>query len=126
MVNPTQAKQIQSFVQKNPKSGFPLVLQLTGINGSQQFDKFTRTKTVESILTVMDTDGIKSYILSLLGQVNSPKHTEEYGIPLLCIDSSDCDVWTGTLPLSILGECGSQLSSRLWCTTDPYPRAMNG
>ncbi|KIM59218.1 hypothetical protein SCLCIDRAFT_10017 [Scleroderma citrinum Foug A] len=50
---------------------------LTGIHGSQQFDKLTRTKTVESILTVMDTDGIKSYVLSLLEQVNPSKDSTE-------------------------------------------------
>lgn len=73
-----QAKHIQSFVQKNPALGFPLILQLTGVNGSKQFDKLTRTKTVESILTAMDADGIKSYVLSLLGQLNSPQDSAEY------------------------------------------------
>ena len=55
-----------------------MILQLTGVNGSKQFDKLTRTKTVESILTAMDADGIKSYVLSLLGQLNSPKDSAEY------------------------------------------------
>ncbi|KIJ68933.1 hypothetical protein HYDPIDRAFT_23808 [Hydnomerulius pinastri MD-312] len=71
------AKHIQSLVQKTPELGFPLILQLTGVNGSGQFDKLTRTKTVESILTVMDSAGIESYILSSLDQVSSPKDTEE-------------------------------------------------
>ncbi|KAI6131878.1 DNA polymerase phi-domain-containing protein [Pisolithus croceorrhizus] len=71
------AKHIQSFVQENPALGFPLILQLTGINGSQEFDKLTRTKTVESILTVMDSEGIKNYIFSLLGQVNSKDADED-------------------------------------------------
>ncbi|KIJ16738.1 hypothetical protein PAXINDRAFT_131583 [Paxillus involutus ATCC 200175] len=71
------AKHIQSLVQESPALGFPLILQLTGVYGSGQFDKLTRTKTVESILTVMDSTGIKSYVLSLLDQVNSPKDTEE-------------------------------------------------
>ncbi|KAI6036062.1 DNA polymerase phi-domain-containing protein [Pisolithus microcarpus] len=71
------AKHIQSFVQENPTLGFPLILQLTGINGSQEFDKLTRTKTVESILTVMDNEGIKNYIVSLLNQVNSKDADED-------------------------------------------------
>ncbi|KAF8843637.1 hypothetical protein BDN67DRAFT_945267 [Paxillus ammoniavirescens] len=71
------AKHIQSLVQESPALGFPLILQLTGVYGSDQFDKLTRTKTVESILTVMDSTGIKSYVLSLLDQVNSSKDTEE-------------------------------------------------
>ncbi|KAG8217899.1 DNA polymerase phi-domain-containing protein [Butyriboletus roseoflavus] len=71
------AKHIQTLVQTSPSLGFPLILQLTGVNGSGQFDKLTRTKTIESILTVMDSAGIKSYVLSLLEQVNSPKDAEE-------------------------------------------------
>lgn len=50
--------------------GFALILQLTGVNGSRQFDKLTKTKTVESILTSMDADGIKRYIDYLLSQSN--------------------------------------------------------
>jgi hypothetical protein len=50
--------------------GFALILQLTGVNGSRQFDKLTKTKTVESILTSMDADGIKHYIDYLFKQCN--------------------------------------------------------
>jgi DNA polymerase phi len=57
-------------VQKNPTLGFTLVVQLTGVNGSRQFDKLTKTKTVESIFTAMDANGIKTYIEYLFGQVN--------------------------------------------------------
>ncbi|KAG1754468.1 DNA polymerase phi-domain-containing protein, partial [Suillus lakei] len=63
-------KDIQNFVQQNPELGYTLILQLTGIHGSQQFDKLTRTKTVESILSRMDGDGIMKYIRSLLEQMN--------------------------------------------------------
>ncbi|KAH0827009.1 DNA polymerase phi-domain-containing protein [Lanmaoa asiatica] len=71
------AKHIQTLVQTSPSLGFPLILQLTGVNGSGQFDKLTRTKTIESILTVMDSTGIKSYVLSLVEEANSPKDPEE-------------------------------------------------
>lgn len=81
-----QAKHIQTLVQTSPSLGFPLILQLTGVDGSGQFDKLTRTKTVESILTVMDSAGIQKYVLSLLEQVNSPKDVEEYSI----LSSSFC------------------------------------
>ncbi|KZT28691.1 hypothetical protein NEOLEDRAFT_1160838 [Neolentinus lepideus HHB14362 ss-1] len=64
------ATEMQSIVQKNPTMGFTLILQLTGVHGNRQFDKLTRTKTVESILTSMDADEIKNYIDYLLGQVN--------------------------------------------------------
>ncbi|KAG1782776.1 DNA polymerase phi-domain-containing protein [Suillus placidus] len=63
-------KDIQNFVQQNPELGYTLILQLTGIHGSQQFDKLTRTKTVESILSRMDSDGIMKYIQSLLEQMD--------------------------------------------------------
>ncbi|KAG7092382.1 hypothetical protein E1B28_008739 [Marasmius oreades] len=58
------------FVENNPKLGFSLILQLTGVHGSQQFDRLTRTKTVEKILTTMDTAAIKQYIQHLLQQAN--------------------------------------------------------
>ncbi|KAI0806965.1 DNA polymerase phi-domain-containing protein [Fomes fomentarius] len=64
------ATDIQKVVKNNPKNGFALILQLTGVNGSRQFDKLTKTKTVESILTSMDEDGIQSYIDYLLKQVD--------------------------------------------------------
>ncbi|KAL1735154.1 DNA polymerase phi-domain-containing protein, partial [Schizophyllum commune] len=64
------ASDVQSFVKSNPHLGFALILQLTGVNGSTQFDKLTHTKTVETILTSMDEAGIKTYIDHLLEQVN--------------------------------------------------------
>ncbi|KAJ6546537.1 DNA polymerase phi-domain-containing protein [Mycena vulgaris] len=73
---------IQAFVQKQPQLGFALILQLTGVNGSQQFDKLTKSKTVESILASMDADGIKNYINHLVSQVN----------PAADIDSADVQV----------------------------------
>ncbi|KAJ3735465.1 DNA polymerase phi-domain-containing protein [Lentinula guzmanii] len=64
------AAEVQVFVQRNPKLGFALILQLTGVHGSQQFDKITRTKTVESIVSSMDVDDVKQYIDYLLNQSN--------------------------------------------------------
>jgi len=45
-------------------------MQLTGPNGSQQFDRLTKTKTVESILSSLDTKGIGNYIDHLFSQVD--------------------------------------------------------
>ena len=45
-------------------------MQLTGPNGSQQFDKLTKTKTVESILSSLDAKGIGNYIDHLFSQVD--------------------------------------------------------
>lgn len=66
----TQATDVQQFVEKDPKAGFTLVLQLTGTNGSFHFDRITKTKTVETILANMDSAGIKEYIDYLLAQIN--------------------------------------------------------
>ncbi|OJA13731.1 hypothetical protein AZE42_02950 [Rhizopogon vesiculosus] len=60
-------KDIQNVVQQNPELGYTLI---TGIHGSQQFDKLTRTKTIESILSKMDSDGIMRYIQSLLEEID--------------------------------------------------------
>lgn len=54
--------EVQAFVADKPQLGFAVILQLTGPNGSQQFDKLTKTKTVESILANMDAEGIQNYV----------------------------------------------------------------
>jgi DNA polymerase phi len=61
---------MQTVVQKNPTIGFTLILQLTGVNGSRQFDKLTKTKTVEQILLSMNAEGIINYIDYLLELFN--------------------------------------------------------
>ncbi|GAA5816212.1 hypothetical protein MFLAVUS_009738 [Mucor flavus] len=53
---------IQNVAEENKQVGFALITQLLGKNGHQNFDRITRTKTVESLLTTMDTEGIKSYL----------------------------------------------------------------
>jgi len=66
-----QSASIQDIVQNNPNIGFSFILQLTGVHGSQQFDKLTRTKTVESIVTKMDIDGVKGYVDHLFDQADA-------------------------------------------------------
>ncbi|KAG2210865.1 hypothetical protein INT47_000019 [Mucor saturninus] len=53
---------IQNVAEENKQVGFALITQLLGKNGHQNFDRITRTKTVENLLTTMDTEGIKSYL----------------------------------------------------------------
>lgn len=65
-----QASDINSCVQNNPTLGFALILQLTGVHGSKQFDSLTKTKTVENILSSMSPDDIGNYVNYLLEQVN--------------------------------------------------------
>ncbi|GBE82630.1 hypothetical protein SCP_0410150 [Sparassis crispa] len=74
---------IQAVVKKNPTIGFTLILQLTGVHGSHQFDKLTKTKTVETILTSMDNEGIQNYIDYLLKQVDDKEGTEAADIQAL-------------------------------------------
>lgn len=76
----SQAKEIISAVQKDPTLGFAFILQLTGVHGSQQFDKLTRTTTVESILTRMSAEGIENYISHLLGQADGGPTFRQYGM----------------------------------------------
>lgn len=53
---------IQNVAEENKQVGFALITQLLGKNGHQKFDSITHTKTVENLLTTMDTEGIKSYL----------------------------------------------------------------
>ncbi|THG98713.1 hypothetical protein EW026_g3515 [Hermanssonia centrifuga] len=78
-----QANDIQTVVKNNPRLGFTLVLQLTGVHGSHQFDKLTKTKTVETLLTTMDNEGIQSYIEYLLKQVNDEQASQTTDIQAL-------------------------------------------
>jgi DNA polymerase phi len=71
-----QALDVQTFVQNNPQLAFSLILQLAGTHGHQQFDRLTKTKTVESILTAMDEPGIKNYIKHLYSQFNELESTK--------------------------------------------------
>ena len=76
-----QATDVQSYVQTQPSLGFTLILQLTGVNGNRSFDKLTKTKTIEGILSGMDNEGIEKYILWLLEGVNeegSDKYVENF------------------------------------------------
>lgn len=73
---------IQTVVKENPTIGFTLILQLTGVNGNRQFDRLTKTKTVDSILASMDNDGIQNYINYLFKQVNDKQDTDS------CVASS--------------------------------------
>jgi DNA polymerase phi len=77
-----QAKEIISVVQRDPTLGFAFILQLTGVHGNQQFDKLTKTKTIESILTKMNAIDIENYISHMLEQVDGGSASEQYDIRL--------------------------------------------
>lgn len=56
------AKALQSVTKEQPFVGFTLLSQLLGQNGSQNFDKLTRTKTVEGIMSGLDAAGVEKYL----------------------------------------------------------------
>ncbi|KAH7340489.1 DNA polymerase phi-domain-containing protein [Rhizoctonia solani] len=63
------ASEIVKAVERNPSIGFSLVTHLQGAHGNQQFDRITRTKTVETILASTDIEGVKKYTSSLVSQL---------------------------------------------------------
>ncbi|KAG9099782.1 hypothetical protein FRC06_004852 [Ceratobasidium sp. 370] len=56
------ASEIVEAVERNPSIGFSLVTHLQGTHGNQQFDRITRTKTVETMLASTDIEGKKGTV----------------------------------------------------------------
>ncbi|KAI0933631.1 hypothetical protein AcW1_005407 [Taiwanofungus camphoratus] len=100
------AMDIQTVVKENPTIGFTLILQLTGVNGNRQFDRLTKTKTVDSILASMDNDGIQNYINYLFKQVNDKQDTDSVDIQAInarrawIIDQLAALIRNGAIPKS--------------------------
>lgn len=125
--HPAQATEVLEVVENDPTAGYSLVLQLTGTHGSHQFDKITKTKTVESILAKMDSDGIKEYLDYLLKQVND-EDTNSYGfVPLdeFRVLISVVLSLSSDLPHSKLDVCGSSTSLRPSSAKVRYPKASS-
>ncbi|KAI8988871.1 DNA polymerase phi-domain-containing protein [Pilobolus umbonatus] len=74
------AQVIQEVAEKNKQVGFSLITQLLGNNGHQNFDRITHTRTVESLLTTLDAEGIKSYIEYLAKTFVTVGATEEKAV----------------------------------------------
>ncbi len=62
------AGQVQAVAHGNPNIGFTLLTQLVGRNGSQIFDRLTKTKTVEGILASLKGEAATKYVAYLKGQ----------------------------------------------------------
>ncbi|KAK0483486.1 DNA polymerase phi-domain-containing protein [Armillaria novae-zelandiae] len=71
------AIEVSNFVKERPQLGMGLIVQLTGVNGSRQFDQLTKTKTVESILSSMNADGITHYVDHLISQFNGNESVDK-------------------------------------------------
>lgn len=65
-----KANAIKDVVKESPSCGFLVVAQLLGQNGNQNFDAVTKSKTVESILSVSNFDGVNQHIIRLLDVAN--------------------------------------------------------
>lgn len=72
------AKQVQDVVKKNPKVGFTLLSTLVGKHGRPDFDKVTKTKTVESIMSGMDGEGAGEYVAYLQGIVLAGENPQRW------------------------------------------------
>lgn len=56
------AKVVQEHVKANPAAGCTLLSQLVGKHGRPDFDKVTKTKTVETILSSLDAAGVADFV----------------------------------------------------------------
>ncbi|KAF9452265.1 hypothetical protein P691DRAFT_661308 [Macrolepiota fuliginosa MF-IS2] len=98
------ATEVQVFIKKNPHLGFSLILQLTGVHGSQNFDKLTKTKTLGSVVSSLDSAGIHKYIQWLLSQVDEVDATDGDAIRAInhkrqwTIDQMFALIRNGTIP----------------------------
>lgn len=65
------AHQVQRIVKSNPSVGFTLLATLVGKHGRQDFDRVTKTKTVESIMGSLNAAGVTDYVRYLQAVVVS-------------------------------------------------------
>jgi DNA polymerase phi len=88
--SPPQAEQIQTVTKQNPLVGFTLLSQLVGRHGSHNFDRLTKTKTVEGIMANLSGDAVGEYVAYLKG---------------LFYQNEEGERWVGTLVgLDLLGD----------------------
>jgi DNA polymerase phi len=68
---------VQSKVQHEPISALPVFVALTSKNGSIDFDKITKTKTLEQILLSADDDALKKMVRHLNSMILRPESEEQ-------------------------------------------------
>lgn len=78
-----QARELQEITKSNPLVGFTLISQLVGKNGSQNFDKLTKTKTVEGIMANLDAAGVSAFSTYLRNIASGKDQGPEYVYVLL-------------------------------------------
>jgi DNA polymerase phi len=73
----TALQSVQAKIQQDPKSALPVFIALTSKNGSIDFDKVTRTKTLENILLSADDDALKKMVRHLNSLILRPETDEQ-------------------------------------------------
>ncbi|RKP35849.1 hypothetical protein BJ085DRAFT_35534, partial [Dimargaris cristalligena] len=63
---------IQNFAQASPQRRFLIATQLQGNHGQRDFDRLTKTRVIDTILSKMDLEGVRSYIAYLIGVFQNP------------------------------------------------------
>ncbi|EIW66554.1 hypothetical protein TREMEDRAFT_35002 [Tremella mesenterica DSM 1558] len=71
------AQIVQDVVKTNPNVGFTLLSQLVGKHGKPNFDKITKTRTVEGIMGSLNLDGVKEYVRYLQDMIVSDDSNSE-------------------------------------------------
>lgn len=72
-------KSVQSRVEQDSSSALPIAIALTTKHGSVDFDKITKTKTLEQVLLSADDSGLKKIVRHLKSMVIRPE-TEEQSV----------------------------------------------
>jgi DNA polymerase phi len=68
---------VQAKIQKEPKSALPVFIALTSKHGSIDFDKVTKTKTLENILLSADDDALKKMVRHFNSMILRPETDEQ-------------------------------------------------
>lgn len=68
---------VQAKAQQDPSSALPIFASLTSGNGSIDFDKITKTKTLEHILLSADDDGLKKIVRHLNSLILRPESEDQ-------------------------------------------------
>jgi DNA polymerase phi len=70
-------KAVQARVEQESSSALPIVTALTAKNGSVDFDKATKTKTLDQILPLADDDTLKKIVRHIKSLVLRPESEEQ-------------------------------------------------
>jgi len=72
------ARRVQDVVKSNPSVGFALLATLVGKHGWPDFDRVTKTKTVETIMGSLNAKGVTEYVEYLEKVITTTEEEHEY------------------------------------------------